>query len=96
MIDTSAASPSPHEKPCSPIAIDYKFESRNDIESGDDIWQRVEYCFYHSLSDLQKDFEILFNKTLANRCLNTLSKVYLTYVYTKTISLISSKKDEFK
>jgi hypothetical protein len=76
--------------------IDFKYESRNDIESVDDIWQRVEFSYYHSLSDLQRDFEILFTKVLQFRCLNTLAKVYVTQVYTKSIGLIKSKKDEFK
>ena len=59
MIDTSAASPDKSMllgKPTSPSVIDFKYESRYDIESVDDIWQRVEYSYYHSLSDLQKDF----------------------------------------
>lgn len=99
MIDTSAASPDKSillGKPTSPSIIDFKYESRFDIESVDDIWQRVEFSYYHSLSDLQRDFEILFSKVLQFRCLNTLSKVYLTQVYTKSIALIKSKKEEFK
>lgn len=65
MIDTSAASPNTNEKPASPQVQEFNFESRYDIESADDIWNRVEYSYYHSLADLQKDFEILFNKILS-------------------------------
>lgn len=55
MIDTSAASPDKsilQGKPISPSVVDFKYESRYDIDSVDDIWQRVEYSYYHSLSDL--------------------------------------------
>ena len=82
MIDTSAASPDrslmQQAKPTSPSVIDFKYESRYDIDSVDDIWQRVEFSYYHSLSDLQRDFETLFMKVLQFRCLNSLAKVYLT------------------
>ena len=79
MIDTSAASPDKNllaNKPTSPV-VDFQYESRQDIESVDDIWNRIEFSYYHSLTDLQKDFEILFSKAFL-RCFNTLAKVYLT------------------
>lgn len=41
MIDTTAASPDKsilHAKPASPSVLDFKYESRYDIESVDDIW----------------------------------------------------------
>jgi hypothetical protein len=43
----------------------------------DDIWQRIDFSYYHSLTDLQRDFEVLFAKVFS-RCLNILAKVYLT------------------
>jgi len=79
MIDTSAASPDKNHcnsKPVTP-ASDFRYESRQDIESVDDIWQRIDYSYYHSLTDLQRDFEVLFAKVFS-RCLNILAKVYLT------------------
>lgn len=99
MIDTSAASPQPNNsteiKPPTPWQ-EFKYETRFDLKSADDIWFRADYSYYHNLSDLQKDFEMIFNDILAHRCLNLLAKVYLTNVYTKTMNLIKSKKDEFK
>lgn len=91
LIDTTA----PQTKPPTPIQ-DFKFTSRFDLETLDDIWERAENWYYHSLSDLVADIELIVNKSLASRCLNPLSKVYLTTVLTKSVALIKSKKEEYK
>ena len=75
MVDTSAASPdkSSPVKPGSPSIADFKYERREDMQNADDIWYRTEYSYYHSLSDLQSDFELVFNHILKTRCLNLLA-----------------------
>ena len=75
MVDTSAASPdkSSPVKPGSPSIADFKYERREDMQSADDIWYRTEYSYYHSLSDLQSDFELVFNHIQKTRCLNLLA-----------------------
>ena len=40
--------------------------------------------------------ETVVAKCLSTRCLNGLSKIYLTYVVSKSLSLIKIKEEEFK
>jgi hypothetical protein len=94
MMDTTAPVVT-ESKPPTPIQ-EYKFESRYDMETIDEIWERAENWFYHSLSDLIKDLELIVQKNISQRCLNALAKVYLTYVLTKSVALIKSKAEDFK
>jgi hypothetical protein len=48
------------------------------------------------MTDLQRDFEILITKIITERCINLLSKVYTTNIFTRATNLIKAKRDEFK
>lgn len=66
------------------------------METLDDLWERAEDGYYHSLSDLMEDMEIITRKAIKQRCLNELSKAYLTNVLSKACTLIKSKKEAYK
>ena len=62
----------------------------------DDLWERSEDGYYHSLSDLIADIELIVMKTISGRCINPLSKVYLTSFLSRAISSIKQKKEDYK
>ncbi len=62
----------------------------------DDIWERAEDGFYHSLADIGKDIEYIIKKTIKNRCFNSLSKIYLTTLIIKITAFLKTKAAEYK
>ncbi len=76
--------------------LSYQYKPRSGIETLDDIWEKADEGCYHSIIDLEKDIEFVVLKAINARCLNPLSKIYLTNVLSKSILFLKSKKDEYK
>ena len=79
-----------------PPQAEFKYECRLSIESIDDIWERAERCFYHTLNDLVSDLELVVKRIIAGRCLNQYAKVYCTVLLAKAVSFIKTKKADYK
>ncbi|CDW80460.1 set domain protein [Stylonychia lemnae] len=74
----------------------YNFKKQEFLETIDDVWEKAEDGYYHSINDMLVDIEYMIKKTMIKRCQNTMSKVYLSLLLTRINTHLKSKQAEFK
>lgn len=86
------------EEGCQNIDYENLLISQTDIKHLEHIRLRAYFGYYHQLQPLYEDIVILLKYVLANRCKNSLAKVYISEIMFKVQTLFKDRKRalEFK
>ena len=77
------------------IAEFYQYMPAESMVSLDDLYEKFNMGYYHSLESLELDLGILVENTRKNRCKNELACRYMDYVMNGAVVYLRKKQNEF-